>query len=387
MAEARPGGRIAWVDATRGAGAIGVVILHVVGSSVSAAGGEGSSAACAWLSVLATACGRWCVPAFLMLSGLLTLGDDAHAARVGPRWGARHAARLALAILLFGWPFATMSRIWEALSQAAGAGASPALAAILPSLPAMLAGALCDVLLMRTWDHMWYLYAMAGAYLLLPLVARALRLGEAGGGRRLAVAAGMASAAMLAVPTAMGYAALARGEGAPMLVLAPGGGTLRTLAAEVAIAVTCMLVGGWVPRAGQAEERRVALLGGASWAAMCMTQAVGIRDGFDASFALLHGSALAASVAACVVMLMRLAGEAGLADGSSRAGRLLGALAAEGLGVYAIHPLFVHLLVMAAAGAGVPVAVTVVIGVPAVLALSWASARALRRLPPFRDVL
>ena len=94
---------------------------------------------------------NWHVPVFFMISGALLLDrrrEVTPAMCVG-----KYARRIFLALAVFGIPFALMKHVFEARTLTAG----------------MLWQSVLDVINGDSWDHLWYLYALIGLYLLLPV--------------------------------------------------------------------------------------------------------------------------------------------------------------------------------------------------------------------------
>lgn len=96
----------------------------------------------------------WSVPCFMMITGALLLKKDKNLTVKACL--NKYARRIALVLLLFGIPFALMTILFETKTL------------VLRSvLDAVLA-----VLQEQSWDHLWYLYTLFGAYLLLPILKK-----------------------------------------------------------------------------------------------------------------------------------------------------------------------------------------------------------------------
>ena len=100
----------------------------------------------------------WCVPIFLLISGYLFLNPER--TLTYPVMIKKYCRRIALAILLFGVPYAASElvvaeRIFRVM---------------------MIPEALKMTLTGHTWSHMWYLYLILFLYLITPLLKKVLRV-------------------------------------------------------------------------------------------------------------------------------------------------------------------------------------------------------------------
>ena len=100
----------------------------------------------------------WCVPVFLLISGYLFLNPERELTY--PVMVKKYCRRIALAILLFGVPYA----------------ASELVVAERTIRPGMIPEALKMALTGNTWSHMWYLYLILFLYLITPLLKKVLRV-------------------------------------------------------------------------------------------------------------------------------------------------------------------------------------------------------------------
>ena len=132
--------------------ALGVCFLHSMYGfgSVDVPAAIGPFRAMVW-QVARIGIGRFAVPVFLMLTGYLLLDPERE---MGPSKIVSYLKRMGLLVLIFGFPYALVERL------VGGEGFS--LGLIVSSVRDVLAG--------DTWDHMWYLYALMGIYILLPLL-------------------------------------------------------------------------------------------------------------------------------------------------------------------------------------------------------------------------
>ena len=100
----------------------------------------------------------WCVPIFLMISGYLFLNPKR--TLTYPVMIKKYCRRIALAILLFGVPYAA--------SELVVAEKSFRIMMIPEALKMALTG--------HTWSHMWYLYLILFLYLITPLLKKVLQI-------------------------------------------------------------------------------------------------------------------------------------------------------------------------------------------------------------------
>ena len=145
--------RVTYFDWLRGAATIGVVALHMFNKMLTdhPVSDFGAPMVIAWteLQLVFT---RWAVPVFLMITGALlldpkrTIGWD----KIG-----RYVARMVAVLLIFCPVYTCMS-------------------ARAITLPAIVEG-LGKALTQGSWDHLWYVYALIGLYLLTPILAGYVR--------------------------------------------------------------------------------------------------------------------------------------------------------------------------------------------------------------------
>ena len=138
-----------WIDLARAICAAGVVAIHVfTGFDLSVV----APVRLALWETIQILMGRFAVPAFLVITGYLTL-DPARS--MGLDKIKAHALRVAGLLGTFGLAFCIMEAV-------AKQGFS--LASLASAVYALLCG--------NSWDHMWYLYVLLGLYLLMPLWRR-----------------------------------------------------------------------------------------------------------------------------------------------------------------------------------------------------------------------
>ena len=262
--------------------------------------------------------GRWAVPAFFMITGLLLMDPTR---QVGWRQVGRYALRMVGVLATYGLAFAVMEEAWASIRD--GAGLSPL----------VLWRSVVDVLSASTWDHLWYVYALLGVYLCVPAL-RALRdrLGHRGFGA-------LASAlflGVLVIPTFLHLFALVMGGE----VFVPAQG-LAALPQNLVVGITCFCVGGCLERLPMRWP--VIACGAVSLATMLCVSLWGIFAGLgDCGFVFLQGSCFACAYAVFVLVLLRRFVGSGTIDADSPIARL----ARDSFGVYVLHPLFVHVVLL-----------------------------------------
>ena len=104
----------------------------------------------AWFFDTVAVCLSWHVPVFITITGMLMLQPER---RLTPRLCVRkYAARLVLAIFLFGVPFSFLELFFFERTVSL----------------ALIWKAFVNTLNGESWGHLWYLYTMVGVYLFLP---------------------------------------------------------------------------------------------------------------------------------------------------------------------------------------------------------------------------
>lgn len=137
----------------RAIGAVSIVMLHAL-VTVQGALPEGARGPVRFVleGVLATAGTRWVVPAFFMVSGALMLDP---AREMGWDKTLRHAWRLVFVLLTFGFGYCLVE-------SAVNLGLGNPLGIVADALYRLVTG--------RSWDHMWFIYALLGFYLITPVL-------------------------------------------------------------------------------------------------------------------------------------------------------------------------------------------------------------------------
>lgn len=142
--------RIAYISGLRVFSMLMVVLIHTCIMAVSAFGTTGSNIEINSLYAIRNLL-HFAVPTFLMISGALLLDPqkEISASKLGS-----YIVKYGADIIIFGWGFAFLESVFT--TRKIG------LTEISDSFINMLSG--------NTWNHMWYLYALFGIMLLLPLM-------------------------------------------------------------------------------------------------------------------------------------------------------------------------------------------------------------------------
>lgn len=143
--------RIDGLQYMRAVAAISVVVIHTLNSATIYFGDKHPIS----VSVVAESfknCMWWGVPCFLMITGWLMLSPNK--AITYKKIYSWYVPRMIAVLVLFGVPFAWLELIFNdraiSLTQ--------------------LSTALYNVLEGKTWAHLWYIYALIGVYVLLPIL-------------------------------------------------------------------------------------------------------------------------------------------------------------------------------------------------------------------------
>lgn len=145
--------RITYFDWLRGAATFAVVMLHMFNKILTdhTVGELGAPMVITWteLQLVLT---RWAVPVFLMITGALLLDPKRTTSweKIG-----RYIARMVAVLLVFCPIYSCMSA--RAITLAA------------------LGEGLAKAVTQGSWDHLWYVYALIGLYLLTPLLSGYVR--------------------------------------------------------------------------------------------------------------------------------------------------------------------------------------------------------------------
>ena len=149
---ASPGTHSARFDVLRVSACLAVILLHL--SATIVLDREFLWSAGWYVSVIVDAATRWCVVGFIMLSGALLLNPEKH---VSPnKFWAKRAYRLLPALIV--WPIIYLT--WRDLYWKE------------PLTPALI---LHDLLAGRPYIHLYFLFLIAGLYLVTPLLATSIK--------------------------------------------------------------------------------------------------------------------------------------------------------------------------------------------------------------------
>lgn len=157
MTNGLSGPRKQFLDVLRVLATCAVVLMHVLTGAIDV---TDTSIVPEYRSLLLSVMDlvTWCVPIFLLISGYLFLNPER--TLTYPVMIKKYCRRIALAILLFGVPYA----------------ASELVVAERTFRIRMIPEALKMTLTGHTWSHMWYLYLILFLYLITPLLKKVLRV-------------------------------------------------------------------------------------------------------------------------------------------------------------------------------------------------------------------
>jgi surface polysaccharide O-acyltransferase-like enzyme len=106
-----------------------------------------------YISVILRNLGLWCVPIFVMVTGVLFLNPDKSI--TVEKILKRYFLRIVLAILIFGIPFCFMEILFNSDMKFS---------------IRQIGLATLNAIQGKSWGHMWYLYMIAGLYLCIPMI-------------------------------------------------------------------------------------------------------------------------------------------------------------------------------------------------------------------------
>ena len=157
MTNGLSGPRKQFLDVLRVLATCAVVLMHVLTGAIDV---TDTSIVPEYRSLLLSVMDlvTWCVPIFLLISGYLFLNPER--TLTYPVMIKKYCRRIALAILLFGVPYAA--------SELAVTERTFRIMMIPEALKMTLTG--------HTWSHMWYLYLILFLYLITPLLKKVLRV-------------------------------------------------------------------------------------------------------------------------------------------------------------------------------------------------------------------
>ena len=349
MAQAK---RIGWIDLIRALGACAIVLLHVTVSTFQVVDIDPVRKNTYILGGIVLC--RWAVPAFFMVSGYLLL-DPSRPFGWQRAW--THARRMLLVLATFGLAFSCLEEAAYYLSEG------------MRITGQLLIDAAVDVLTGHTWDHLWYVYALMFVYLLMPLLEHLRsRFGERG----LTVLMWVLFSGVLVVPTMLDIGATAQ------VLSWPGqlGGWRNEIWWSTLIGLVNVLVGNYLRTASR--TRLIAALGVGALAAMLALSSWSLASGWGSmNFVYMHESFLPTLYAAGLIVVVRhLRGDETLPERS-----LAQVLAQDSFGIYVLHPLFVHVVLMAIDPLAWPLVVYECAFFVVVTAVSVVATRVLRHVP------
>jgi surface polysaccharide O-acyltransferase-like enzyme len=107
----------------------------------------------AYICVILRNLWQWCVPIFVMITGVLFLNPEKDITL--EKLLKKYILRIVLAIIIFGIPYSFMEIFAEAHFSFNFV---------------QIGTAVLNTMQGKSWDHMWYLYMIAGLYLCIPLI-------------------------------------------------------------------------------------------------------------------------------------------------------------------------------------------------------------------------
>jgi len=341
-----------WIDYARAVCAVAVVFLHAWGTVVvSHTAQEIGLVRLAVWECLDLALGSFAVPVFFMLTGYLLLDRDKE---VGLDRIRRYALRMLGVLVAFGYPYCLIEHV------VGGEG---------PSL-ALLGACVVDLLCGETWDHMWYVYAILGFYLTLPLF------------KRFAQAATRAEWELVQVVLGvfvLGFSTVRDIFSVDLVALTPFLGT----------SAFYILLGGYVRTFWRDDEHTPAWVVPTGLAALALglvLACVAIAVTGDRILIIRNPECpLVVMWALAVFVMLRRAGHGATGAAPQAAVR---SLATCSFGIYLVNPVFYHVMyrLLGLSPLGLPYGASVLL-VATDLAASWVLAWVLRRVPGYRRLL
>ena len=141
--------RYVTLDCLRIVCAFAIIIIHVTSAALTYSAAPSAAATVAMH--LSTILMAWAVPCFFMLTGFLMLGDDKPCTYGTIK---KSLLKFFVALFLIGGFYALLEIVFNTRSVSLST----------------FSQAFCNILTGKLWDHMWYVYAVIGVYLLLPLI-------------------------------------------------------------------------------------------------------------------------------------------------------------------------------------------------------------------------
>ena len=149
------------IDVMRIIGALAVVALHTMTAPVAAYKGELSASLLYNLKSIEILMG-WVVPVFLMITGYCL----ANKKECTYKYCFSHVWKYVIVLFTIGLGFALLKEIFAARESGEALFSFP-----------MLGRALLSVVNGRLWEHMWFVYAIIGVYLVMPVIHLFLQTG------------------------------------------------------------------------------------------------------------------------------------------------------------------------------------------------------------------
>lgn len=146
------GGRKDWIVTLRAFAAIAVVLLHSVSTWVGDPLAQGWGIRTILDGVVIQVLVRWAIPIFLMISGLLLLDPQK---AMGLKKIYKYIFRSICVLAIFGFAFCFIECVFKNDYKIDGT-------VFLTAFKNLIEG--------QSWDHMWYIYALIGLYILTPVL-------------------------------------------------------------------------------------------------------------------------------------------------------------------------------------------------------------------------
>ncbi|MDR1759131.1 MAG: acyltransferase family protein [Fibrobacter sp.] len=153
MAQAVEGkSETAYLNTLRVTSTFAVIMIHIF-SQVNMYFSESFTEAESYICIILRNIWQWCVPIFVMITGVLFLNPEKEITL--EKLLKKYVLRIVLAITLFGIPYCLIEILFDSgMSFRIG----------------QIGTAVLNVIQGKSWDHMWYLYMIAGLYLFIPVL-------------------------------------------------------------------------------------------------------------------------------------------------------------------------------------------------------------------------
>lgn len=343
---------INWFEWARALGALAIVCLHAVVSTTNVPEIASANQVLLYAENLAAIpLARWAVPVFFMVTGALLLDParEMTLERVG-----RYLWRISFVLLTVGFVFCLM----ESAATADAALVSPSGAPDLAAVARIVLVSFLNLLSGDSWDHLWYLYALLGLYLMTPFISAFVRRAS----RREELVACVTLYLVLCVAPTVN----AVFDTKILSFLTVGSPVVYFLCGHYAWAYLEL-------------DRRIVLAAVCSLAALA---AIYVADPTLGGPLALPEYGFALPLALAVFLALRRWLDVPLDDHPA-----IGLLARDSFGIYLFHPLFAHVALRVPVLAQLPLAVLQLVIVVSGVVGSILITRLLRLLPAFRDKL